>query len=190
MLRPFVPKDLMAQIKPWNWPQNKLVIPPGVGSMPQVTAENMHVEREGFVYSTYFLNVGFGQTVSTVIPTTPDGDFWCSSILIQNFVSFGGPQARPDLRVKVQDLRTGRQMFKPYIPASALQTRPDGELGLSASTFSPYGGYSTFVQPFPFTRNGGIKLEIENAALANIGPNTPNIFVGFIGWKEYQYASK
>ncbi len=173
---PFTPRAIVTPIQPWDWPQDKVQIPAGHGMMPDVELQNQFmVRQEGFVYSTVFEAVTFGSVAQSItIPTDPDGDFWCDSIMLVHFDS-AGVVVNTGLKMQIEDVRTARQLFMPH-GRTSMFTKPVGR-SLSGQ----------LMQPYPFTRNGGIKIILENDVYSD---DPIDVHLSFIGWKEYQYASR
>ena len=173
---PFIPRAIVSPIKSWDWPQDKVQIPAGHGLMPDVELQNQFlVRQEGFVYSTVFEGLTYGAGAKSItIPTEPDGDFWCDSLMLVHY-NAGGEVVDTGLKMQIEDVRTARQMFVPF-GRTSLFTKPSGR-SLTGQ----------LMQPHPFTRNGGIKIVIENDVYS---ADTLDVYISFVGWKEYQYASR
>lgn len=181
------------KLTPYDWPQDELEIPPGLGVMTQVEGNNSRVvRREGRTFSQSFDypagSVPFNAT--KVIPTDQDGDFWCQNIYMAAFEnSLGVLQQRPLLpywSFLIRDVRTGNPLsVGGGIPASFLSVNQD------FAGVPPPGGTrltSTLAQPFCFTRNGGIEITIIDP----VGYPAFDTWcqLAFGGWTEYAHASE
>lgn len=181
----------LVPIQPYDWPQDKVQIPPGQSIMPAVDPLNKYFSRrEGFAYSGE-ITVNVSQTGQFVIATDADADFWCNAITLSlNGVSIQGASANP--KFQVTDLRTGEDMFFPF--ARLLQfamVNNNEDTGPNVGIYPPVQSvWGTFIQPFCFTRNGGIQVSLDtNFPTPGLSLTVPYSFT-FLGWKEYRYASK
>jgi hypothetical protein len=183
-------------LKPYDWPQDKSKVPNGQGLMPRVDERNSFVsKREGCFYTQG--DTFAGATAirrEYIIPTEPDGDFWCNGIsaIAVNQVSLDFDQV-PGWKVQIEDLRTGWNLTFPFVRFGFFQAFPasgvaDANRPIPGSGSSPFKATSTLIQPFCFTRNGGIKLSIDTTGVELVDAQAWQIC--FSGWKEYQYASR
>lgn len=176
---PFKPRDIVGHIAPYEWPQDKAQIPAGMGIMPRVELTNQYmVKQEGYVYSGSILNVTYGAAASVlIIPTEPDGDFWCDTVSLQLFEAGTTNVVETSPQIQIEDIRTNWQMFTPY-----------GRTLLFADDYETTNHYSgEFIQNVVFTRHGGIKVTLTNDCYNSAALDAYFIFSG---WKEYQYASR
>jgi hypothetical protein len=156
-------------------------------------------------------------TQTVTLLTDQDGDFWCDQIAVQSFQyvnALQGGLITPSAYMGVKDIRTGRDLFysngvnvnvnptpfsTPQIPANTMpiamfRKSPDlGSLGpMNYDGTNPlpqeFRDTGTLIQPFCFTRQGGIQVSLTNPypIPANI---RYEISVMFSGWKEYANAS-
>lgn len=191
---------------PYKWPQDTLQIPglDGGGGrfMPPVEIGNVQVARqEAFTMSTSFtwpINTPANTQYTQIIPTDQDGDFWCDQIYMVAWLNNPGgvyQSVRPaPSTIAISDLRTGKQLTYPgAVPTNFFTTLL---LFSDDAGFDPGGsplpdGFrstSTLPQPFCFTRQGGISLQL-NMIAANGAGQPQTIDIAFGGWKEYTYAS-
>lgn len=174
----FIPR--YVPIKPQVWPQDDLQPPSGYGRMPNPSPENAEIVRnEPFVYGG-FLSVPAASTYSLVIPIQADADFWCNQIIALCTVD-GNSGGATSGTCQITDIRSGYQFFY-----------PNGQIGIFLSVSYGSGGSTfqrlqgTLIQPYCFTRNGGVRVDINN-------PNPANVLgfhLAFCGWKEYEYVSR
>lgn len=193
----------MAQylpLKPYNWPQDEVAIPRGIGSMPPIEYANRILSRSEYATFTATFAApalqAAGTTAGTIINTDQDGDFWCDQIAIVTWqTSAGTTQLRlPSFEFAVQDMRTNRKLFYPgRVPAAMFRKFP---LVTPTSVYSgqepspaQFRTTGTLIQPFCFTRQGGIIIDITypNAVPA---ATSYQIDIMFSGWKEYANASR
>lgn len=162
-------------------------------------------------------------TQTQILPTPQDGDFWCDQISVVSWLTSFAGQARnlvqyPDAMVTIKDVRTAKPLiFSPLfntpsnqgflipknsLPITFFRKFPpsgiDGDLTYSGSQPVPNGfrDVGTMIQPFLFTRQGGIEVTMTNNNVppgGGAGP-PPTLFdytvtICFGGWKEYANAS-
>lgn len=196
-------------LTPYRWPQDQLRIPSGGGKlMPPVEHANANVSRqESFTMSGRFdipLNAVRGTIYDLTLPTQQDGDFWVDQIAATGFACPTIPSGLPQSNfmcpgwISIADMRTGRSLTNASpevrgLPSLFLESRIRFEDQFYApedifvpSTFRTVG---TLIQPFCFTRNGGIvmRFTLDANVLNNIAYE---VTVAFSGWKEYAYASE
>lgn len=176
-------------------------IPSGIGSMPPVEYANRSVIGAEYSCFTASFNNAAGQaagfTQGTILNTDQDGDFWCDQIAIVSWIYLGAAQGQlrlPFFMMNVSDARTGRKLFFPGdVPSAMFRKFP-----LTSPT-SVYSGQEpspaffrttgTLIQPFCFTRQGGIVLNL-NYPNAVPALTTFQTQIMFSGWKEYANASQ
>lgn len=172
-------------LKPYQWPQDTLRIPNGQGLMPRIDFENgYNVRAEGAVYTTpapITIGPGFSHN-ETIIPIEADADFWVSEIA--GFTTGNLGAANPALKLRLSDLRTGYSFMNPHVRLSMFNFNNMAalETGVSGAVT-----HSTLIQPICFTRNGGIRILLDADFTTAV---TRNLYLSFIGWKEYTYASQ
>lgn len=187
----------MKTFAPYNWPQDELQIPSGMGGLPQVEAGNtLVIRREGKTF-TGGMDFAAGATpraVETIIiPTDQDGDFWCSNIYLAAFYTRNDGVVSPYSpygRVRIYDNRTGNPLiYGAGVPMGFLIVNVDSLATVEPPPPAGLRSTSTLIQPFCFTRNGGIKLEIEGLVMPAV--NWALSFqIAFGGWQEYTHASR
>lgn len=169
-------------LEPYAWPQDDLRVPDGQGGMPRVNEDNARrIERDFFVFSTIFRNPVLGASPSVVIlPTPADGDFWCEQIRIAYIDPGGTFTDNPAMLFKVRDIRSGNSLTNPSVRTNAFW--------FDVERLNAQGnGGGGLVQPYCFTRNGGIEITLQNDIYT---AGAIDVFVSLIGWKEYQNASR
>lgn len=193
-------------------------MPPGFGGMPPVEGINRHlIGSEYFCLSSRFVfaagTPAFTQ-VSDILVTPQDGDFWCDQITCVSWEE--DPAGNPDRdtqhflasMVTIRDNRTGESLIhNPPVAGQAIQFPADSvpinlfrklpqsgtENGIDydGSTPAPSGfrATGTLIQPYCFTRQGGISVSITTLfavpALISF-----DVTLAFSGWKEYANASR
>lgn len=215
-----------VKIDPAKWPQDALAIPRGLGQMPPVEFGNEKVvgaEYFSLAADFTFLHTlpaaNIGPTLTAILPTPQDGDFWCDQIAIISWATFAGLTPRqvvsyPDGVVTIKDVRTGRSMInsplfntpngqgfllpKNCLPIQFFRKFPasgvDGDLLYAGAQPVPTGfrDTGTMIQPFCFTRQGGIEVTMTSALSPPGGFGSPvdyTLTIAFGGWKEYANAS-
>lgn len=183
-----------------TWPQDDNRVPSTPGMpMPTVSPANaLRDRRESFTVSGTFTMtpaIVVGQVIPLIIPTDPDGDFWCDQIAMTGWSTLFAPNTRVNIgTLSIFDLRTSRSLTYPdAIPVNFLTTLQlySDDVGFDpASSPFPDGFRSTTVlpQPFCFTRAGGIQL-YYTALTSPAGGGTLTADISFSGWKEYESAS-
>lgn len=171
-------------ISPYTWPQDTLRIPNGQGLMPRIDFENgYNVRAEGAVYTTPVPFTFAPGTVSLqqILPIEADADFWVSEIAV---FSVGAGVANLGPRLRIIDIRTGYNICNPYVRLGLFNYNAlaGAETGVSGAPFR-----STLIQPYSFTRNGGIRM-LMDVDFTITAPQ--DFYLSFIGWKEYTYASQ
>lgn len=177
--------------------------------MPPVEIGNVQVSRqESFTLSTSTRitwddqNAAQASAISRLsLPTDQDGDFWCNQIYVTAFDFSGVVNANvtpPTMLMQITDARTGRQLGYPTgVPLYFLQDFTDFQ-DKSAAAYSdsplPSGfrSTSTLIQPFCFTRQGAVQLELTalGTGAGGLGSGVDlTVDISFGGWKEYAYAS-
>jgi hypothetical protein len=183
-------------MKPYDWPQDKVKIPNGQGLMPRLDERNAFVtKREGMFFTAEDTYAGATAIKREyLIETPPDGDFWCNGIraIAEDTTAGNTYTSVPGWKINIIDVRTGWDITFPYARfgffktvnrngiADANKVMPQGS--------GPFKSTSTLIQPFCFTRNGAIRLIVDTTD-AQL-PNQQFWQIAFIGWKEYQYASR
>lgn len=180
-----------GKLKPYEWPQDKVKIPNGQGLMPRIETMNGNVtKKEGAWYTGEFTVPAFTNfRTDFVIPIEPDGDFWCNNILSFSMVDDGIVQ--PAFKINIIDIRTGFDLTYPWARLAFFKTQPN-VMGAAGEAPYPVGGgafrsTSSMLQPYCFTRNGGIRVVIDSDGQV---PEEIYNQISFIGWKEYQFASR
>lgn len=174
------PNVAYVPIKPLTWPQDQLDVPNGFGGLREPDFNNLHnVRQEGFVYGTTALNVANNAIGTSTIQIAPDGDFWCTQIIFQ--VS-GAGAASTSPKTTITDIRTGYVLTYPFGRFHNFQN-----LGSFNTARVPRCGRlpSMLFKPHVFTRNGGIKVDIENKS-----GGAATYFLAFLGWKEYASVAR
>jgi hypothetical protein len=194
-LPPFPNPGLSRQSKkygpltPYEWPQDKVRIPNGQGLMPRVDVQNGNVvKKEGAWYTAQWnFAAGSDQRTEQVVPIEPDGDFWCTHIVGSSYVA-AGPIFTP-YKVSIIDIRTGHNLTYPFARMGMFKNQSYAGLAgvVPFPVNSRFRPTASLIQPFCFTRNGGIRVIVEtDGSPAEATFNQ----LSFIGWKEYQYASR
>jgi len=174
-------------LSPYKWPQDGLRIPNGQGLMPRIDFENgYNTGREGAIYTSPMASFPLvaNTAVEFVIPIEADADFWCSEINVHYHLSNDSSSVpSPALKMRIIDVRTAFNLTYPHVRAGMF----GDQRGVGSDM--PLRGIpcrSTLIQPYCFTRNGGIQLRLEADFLPALAFDA---WVSFIGWKEYTYAS-
>lgn len=187
--------------KPYNWPQDALEVPGGGGNMPPISRGNREVARSEFTaYSANFAvpdNQAAGAVQSAFIPTDQDGDFWCNQIAAVCFVLLGGAPnllAMVVANMDVRDARTQQQLFYPdTVPINMFRKfsylTPFNYNGREPNP-SGFRQTGTLMQPFCFTRQGGIQVNLSFPNATAPATGSYQLTVMFSGWKEYANASE
>lgn len=211
-------------VKPYNWPQDKLEVPNGFGGMPPIDYGN-----ENVVAGEYFALTGefvyqpgtpAYTSISAILKTPQDGDFWCDSIgvvsWLQDTVTVG---VTKDLQhfltsvVTIEDARTGRTMiynpaitptnhaagpvFPPNsVPINLFRKLPQSgtessSFGYSGDTPTPNGFRTTASLIQPMCFTRQGAINVSCTSLDDV-PAGQTFFMSicFNGWKEYANASR
>lgn len=173
-------------LKPYtDWPQDNLRIPNGQGLMPRVDFENgYNTRREGAVYTDplpYSFPIGTGTKFDRILPIEADADFWMTEIVIYSNQASLNP---PGFKLNISDIRTGYSLMRPHVRTNIFDFRD--LLAVNTGVGSAVA-HSSIIQPYCFTRNGGIRIVIENDL--NLA-GAVDMYISFIGWKEYVYAAQ
>lgn len=191
-----------VKLDPYNWPQDTLAIPAGQGRMPPLNKGNVELSRRESFTATTRIDIPANQPAGTifraVIPTDQDGDFWCNQIYVEGQEVNAGV-AREELplgRVMIRDIRTGWALTYPTpgvslrLLAARVALFELVSIDLQQVTFpAGYRPTGTLIQPFCFTRDGGIEI-IYTTDGAGEPLHTYELSFSFAGWKEYVYASR
>lgn len=192
-----------SQFTPYDWPQDTVRIPEGQGVMPAIsTGNSVVIGQESTALGATFnypVSQAAGLTLSAILKTDLDGDFWCDQIGINAYQYVtGDPSPEPILpvaNISIQDIRTGHKLGYPdFMPVDTFRRQSEFDNG---SNFSwegsipfpaSYRSTSTLIQPFCFTRAGGISVTLQ-FPFANPNNVSYMLYVAFNGWKEYANAS-
>lgn len=141
----------------------------------------------GELFFPQFSDVGF--TVSAIIPTPQDGDFWADqvSVITTNSVQPGVEGTTLFSTTEISDIRTGKALTYPGVQTalfSKFVKGPTASSPLPSPSF--FRATGTLMQPYCFTRQGGIKITV--VLTAQVGQDT-RLSINFAGWKEYANAS-
>jgi hypothetical protein len=182
-------------LKPYEWPQDKVKIPNGQGLMPRVDERNAFVTKREAAFFTAEDTYAGATAIKReyILETPPDGDFWCNGIRSISINTVTGVYTNvPAWKVNIFDIRTGDDLTFPFVRFGFFKTVnlagiADANKPLPQGS-GPLKSTSTLIQPYCFTRNGGIRVVVDttDAQLAQ----QQNWQLCFIGWKEYQYASR
>lgn len=201
-------------LKAPNWPQDINNVPSGGSGMPPINEDNAnYIEREAFTYSTTFTfppNTPWGTMQTQILATDQDGDFWCEQIFV------AGRGTRPGNAeflflaptfISLQDVRSGRYLtyngaqqsasaanFPQSVPTELFRNLIDATTsGYDPRNYLPVNGFrptGTLIQPFCFTRQGGIGITLQFNMNGTAYPTyTWVIDIAFSGWKEYTHAA-
>lgn len=185
-----------------DWPQDTLDIPSGQGVMPPINSGNRDVSRrESFTYTGEIVipvSTPANSVFNLNIPTDQDGDFWCNQIYCQGHEVVAGVASLtiPVGRVHIGDIRTGQYLTYPA-PGVSLgffvggnTDDDDPAFPVNSATFpSGFRATGTLIQPFCFTRQGGITITYTQLS-ATAANELNTIYFSFGGWKEYVYAAR
>lgn len=168
---------------------------------------------------TLLHTLGAVTTQTVIIPTPQDGDFWVDQISAISWATFAGQTIRnvisyPDAMVTIKDIRTNESLINSplfntptnqgfLIPKNSLPllffrkfppSGVEGDLTYAGNVPLPTGfrDTGTMIEPFCFTRQGGIEVTLTNNNSTPGGGASPVDFVVticFAGWKEYANAS-
>lgn len=158
-----------------------------------------------------------GSIFGLTLATPQDGDFWCDAIGVVSWdadtVTPGLVQDRQHFitaMVAFRDQRTGRDLAfnrglsfgvgAGAIPPNSVpinlfrklpQSGTEVDAAYSGDTPPPSGFRTTgsLIQPFCFTRQGGVEITVTTLAAAPAGM-TFFLNFGLTGWKEYAHASR
>lgn len=173
------------------WPQDNLQPPHGFGDMPRVDHGNRLISKNTpFVYGDNKVMLQANGSQSMFIKIEPDADFWCDQIIMDIGTPFGAstriqlfPNAQP---LQIEDGRNGFQfMFGSVTTDMFFNNTTSTVFGGGGASIAPLivRMNATLSQSYCFTRNNVIKIT-----------STPifdqTLFMAFIGWKEYEYASR
>lgn len=151
------------------------------------------------------------------IATPQDGDFWCDQICAVSWLALPGggvvrnTQGFVASMVTMKDIRTARHLvyspsFNTFsnqgqlfpansIPLNLLRKLPQSGTEDGADydgTTPPPSGFrttATLIQPYCFTRQGGIEVSLTTLYAMPAGTSA-DITIAFSGWKEYANASR
>lgn len=178
-------------IPQFTWPQDNLSVPHGFGDMPRVDPGNRHISKnEPFVYGNNAPFLVANGSQSMFIKIEPDADFWCDQIIMDIGTPVGAstpiqtsPVSQP---LQIEDTRSGYKFVfgdgatDAFFNSNNINTLGGGGAPLAVTIVRMN---ATLMQPYCFTRNNAIKIT-----------TTPlmdqTLFMAFIGWKEYEYASR
>lgn len=179
-------------LTPPKWPQDHAQIPAGLGGMPPVEYNNAaRTEAEFFALNTELFfpngsNPGF--TVNGFIPTPQDGDFWADQISVITIIPGQTVEAVTLFStIAISDVRTGKQLTYDAVQTSVFAkfvTGPNASTSVPSPSF--FRATGTMMQPYCFTRQGGIKIQVILTSQVN---TDATLSVGLSGWKEYANAS-
>lgn len=152
-----------------------------------------------------------------ILNTPADGDFWCDQICCVSWLEDpGGEGVTKDIQqflasmIGIVDVRTGLtpffspsfdvgtsgQLFPPnMVPINLFRKLPqsgtENSVAYDGSTPPPSGFRATWtlVQPWCFTRQGGLQINLVPLFDMTEG-QTIDFTIGFTGWKEYAHASR
>lgn len=191
---------LLAPLKPYDWPQDLLQIPSGIGLMPPISRSNADVARTEYAtFSADFTipnNAAAGAVFSTIIATDQDGDFWCDQIAVVAWCYIGvatGSLILPAADLSVIDARTQRSLFYPStVPIDIFRKFNTFTTGYAGNWPGPASTRQTgtLIQPFCFTRQGGISVSLTLPNATTVPTGSYNLTLMFSGWKEYGNASQ
>lgn len=187
------PTNRYRTVKPATWPQDNLIVPEGFGLMPRVERLNADaVKREWFTYNARLGPFAAGATLSTIVATDQDGDFWLDNIVVNSLSSVFAEETIVDGKFQVRDINQGYNLF----PASNLTdgaplalfqvTAPSVTLAAGPRTVGA-GLRTSLIQPYCFMRAGGIEITVSLESWAVAGNHT--VFFNLSGWKEYDNAA-
>lgn len=183
----------------YQWPQDTLAVPNGGGSMPPIETANRDVDRRQSFTLVGEVNYPGASPINTIrnlsLPTDADGDFWVNQIYLSGVSAKAGGLVNdiPPGTVTFTDVRTGKSMMWPEACPldffrGAMQSEESG-FNVGETPFpNGFRSTGTLIQPWCFTRNGGIQIQFV------CGPIDPTdnftLSIGFAGWKEYAHASQ
>lgn len=164
-----------------NWPQDRVKVPDGRGQMPPIGDYNRAlVRREAFTLAMQSADLTYGATPvssSVIIPIPDWGDFWLASIGIRIFnVTSGNVVTGANARLQLRDIRNDYRLMHPQ-PAEMSYFRVVQE-----------GRMVNFMQPYCFTRTGGVEITFTQPAKSQVTTN--RYYIALNGWLEYEHASK
>lgn len=181
--------DFNAPLVKERWPQDGFWTPPGLGQMPEVNRLNVvQTIREDYALSGRIIVPN--NTIRTVSSLTgDDGDFWVVYMVLSVYSNTGtvpttAINQNNFIKIGLQDIRSGYDMFYPYLRVPFLQHgRPQGSLYLNQNIPLQVA----IPQPYCFTRTGGARwtFDASDSALGDV-----TIFYQLAGWKEYANASR
>lgn len=177
-------------LKPYNWPQDKLRVPNGYGSLPPIDGFNRQfVRKEYFAISSVFNNIQLGQQATNIEKIDAYGDFWLTGVAAVMLQDNGSGPVSNDtyyIPLKISDITTGYNLFTPNSWVAAFTP---GRIEVPSEVLSSTSGsHSTIPQPYCFMRDGGIKIEVD----MNLGAPATNYQINIVldGWREYSDASR
>lgn len=189
-------------LKPMSWPQDRVRVPNGYGSLTPIDRGNRFVGQEYYAVQINFENIDGPTTVSQVFNVESYGDFWVTNISMTSLQGFGNNNVtRPGAGVAlaartltplvfVKDITTGYQIFEGGIRGTSLinytaAILPGGNLGPNAAS------RSTLPIPYCFLRDGGFEVTLINQnAAPNPGVTPRNYYILLEGWREYANAGQ
>jgi len=146
--------------------------------MPPLDLQNLKlVKREAFTIAGTLGPVNSGAGFTRIFDVGDDGDFWLTGIGIQPYYTVTQAfNSDTWSKLRVQDIRSGYDLFYPNVRADYFRVRSAGET-------------VPLFQPYCFTRTGAIQVTWDvDAVTANVRTNL--LYITLYGWKEYQNAAK
>lgn len=187
-----MPRYEYLPLTPPDWPQDHAQVPAGLGGMPPIEYNNSaRTEAEFFAVNTelFFANGSVaGTTVNGFIATPQDGDFWADQISVITIRPAQTVEAVTLFStLEIRDMRTGTQLTYPGVQTSVFAKFVTGPAaGVPVPSPSFFRATGTLMQPFCFTRQGGINFQV--ILTAQIFTDC-TLSIGLSGWKEYANAS-
>lgn len=164
--------------------------------MPRVDERNAYVtKREGAILTVGDTFAGASDIYREYITEVdPDADFYCNGIIATSIdgVSLDYTTV-PGWKIQIIDIRTGFNLTFPFVRFGFFKAFPrsgiaGAERPLPSDGSGPFKPTSTIIQPYCFTRNGAIRTIVDTTG-AQL-PNAQRWQISYLGWKEYQYASR
>lgn len=211
---------LYTSLKPYNWPQDSLDVPPGFGGMPPIEHDN-----KAFIGSEYFcMSAQFAltaalpayTTLNAILTTPQDGDLWVDQIGVVSWRE--GPadtvrmaQSFQAAMVTIRDQRSNQSMihnpaFRTFnggqilfppdaVPINLFRKLPqsgtENGVAYDGSTPPPSGFRATGTLPQPRCFTRQGGIAISLTTLFAVAASTRfDVTLAFSGWKEYLYASR